>query len=172
MELDKSFFVPKIGTFYGLTRKEGEVMLNEVQLMGRFARDPEAGSYGQNGQTSRFTLAVDRIKRQGEDQPKTDWIRCIAFGKTAEYLNQYAGKGDLATVTGSIQTGSYQNQEGKTIYTTDVVVRQVQVVRRANANNAAAPNAAAAQAQATPAAAQAPATNEDPYQELEDAIPF
>ena len=150
-------------------------MLNEVQLMGRLARDPEAGRYGQDGQTSRFTLAVDRIKRQGEEQPKTDWIRCIAFGKTAEYLNRYAGKGDLATVTGSIQTGSYQNQEGKTVYTTDVVVRQVQIVRRAN--SAAAPNAAAAQNQAqataTPAAAQAPATNnEDPYQSVEDEIPF
>lgn len=101
--------------------------MNNVQLVGRLTRDPEV-RYLDNGSTvTRFTLAVDRrIKREGGEN--ADFISCVAFGKTAEFLEKWFFKGQRLGLTGRIQTGSYTNQEGKKVYTTDVVVDTAEFV--------------------------------------------
>ena len=73
-----------------------------------------------------MTLAVDRrIKKESEGQ-QADFISCVAFGKTAEFLGKYGTKGTKFVVTGRIQTGSYTNREGVKVYTTDVVIEEVE----------------------------------------------
>lgn len=98
--------------------------MNKVVLMGRLTRDPEVTySNGANGQMAiaRYTLAVDRkFKRDGE--PSADFIRCVAFGKSGEFAEKYFHQGTKLVVEGRIQTGSYQDKDGKTVYTTDVIV--------------------------------------------------
>lgn len=97
--------------------------MNSVVLMGRLTRDPEVRyTTGDNPLAiTRYTLAVDRrIKRDGE--PTADFINCTVFGKGAEFAEKYLRKGTKVAVIGRIQTGSYTNQDGQTVYTTDVVV--------------------------------------------------
>ena len=100
--------------------------MNSVVLVGRLARDPEL-SYTPNTQTAitRFTLAVDRPKRQGEDQG-ADFIRITVFGRQAETCDRYLSKGRQAAVQGRIQTGSYKKPDGTTVYTTDVIADRVE----------------------------------------------
>jgi len=97
--------------------------MNSVVLLGRLTRDPDVRvTQGQNPITvARFTLAVDRrFKKEGEQE--ADFISCIAFRKTAEFLQNYCHQGTKICVSGSIQTGSYTKQDGTKVYTTDVIV--------------------------------------------------
>ena len=96
--------------------------MNKIVLTGRLVRDPEIRYTQQtNTAVARYTLAVDRMyKREGE--PQADFLRCVAFGKTAEFAEQYLQQGIKIAVTGRIQTGSYTNRDGQKVYTTDVVV--------------------------------------------------
>ncbi len=98
--------------------------MNRVVLMGRLTRDPEVRySQGQEPMAiTRFTLAVDRRRRTGDNQQNADFITCVAFGRSAETLGQYVGKGGKICLDGHIQTGSYTNKEGQKVYTTDVIV--------------------------------------------------
>ena len=95
--------------------------------IGRIVADPEM-KYTNGGVTiAKFRLAVPRrFKKEG--QPDTDFLNCLAFGKTAEFVEKYFRKGMKAACTGSIQTGSYKNREGQTVYTTDIVVENVEFV--------------------------------------------
>lgn len=97
--------------------------MNHVVLIGRLVRDPEIRySQGEKPMAiAKYTLAVDRkYKKEGEQT--ADFIRCIAFGKNAEFAEKYMSQGRKFAVEGSIQTGSYQNKDGQTVYTTDVIV--------------------------------------------------
>lgn len=102
--------------------------MNKVILMGRLTRDAEV-RYSQGDASTavaRFTLAVDRrFKRDNEDQ-SADFIGCVAFGKTGEFLERYGRKGTKFLVEGRIQTGSYTNKDGQRVYTTDVVVENLE----------------------------------------------
>lgn len=99
--------------------------MNKVILMGRLTKDPDV-RYTQGEKSTciaRYTLAVDRrIKTDGEQT--ADFINCVAFGKSAEFAEKYLKKGTKIAVTGRIQTGSYTNNDGQKIYTTDVVVEE------------------------------------------------
>ena len=110
--------------------------MNKVILMGRLTRDPEI-RYSQGESSSavaRYTLAVDRrFKRQGEEQT-ADFINCVSFGKTAEFAERYLHKGVKVVVCGRIQTGSYTNQSGQKVYTTDVVADNVQLLESRSAS--------------------------------------
>ena len=102
--------------------------MNKVILMGRLTRDPDIRQGQGEGSTvvSRYTLAVDRrFKRDGADQT-ADFISCVAFGKTAEFMEKYTHKGTKLVVSGRIQTGSYTNKDGQKVYTTDVVTDEVE----------------------------------------------
>lgn len=98
--------------------------MNKVILMGRLTRDPEVRMSGDTA-VARFSLAVDRrFKKDGEQT--ADFINCVAFGKTGEFIEKYGHKGTKYVVEGRIQTGSYTNKDGQKVYTTDVVVEQVE----------------------------------------------
>ena len=102
--------------------------MNKVILMGRLTKDPDVRySQGEN-QTAiaRFTLAVDRRKSKNNQDPGTDFIGCVAFGRAAEFIEKYIKKGIKILVTGRIQTGSYTNKDGNKVYTTDVVVEDIE----------------------------------------------
>ena len=102
--------------------------MNKVILMGRLTRDAEV-RYSQGDASTavaRFSLAVDRrFKRDGEDQT-ADFINCVAFGRQGEFFERFGRKGTKFLVEGRIQTGSYTNKDGQRVYTTDVVVEQVE----------------------------------------------
>lgn len=101
--------------------------MNNVSLIGRLTRDPVqrmANTANGEMEIAVFTLAVDRrIKKDGEQS--ADFIRCIAFGKTAEVINKHCAQGVKIGVNGRIQTGQYKNKDGNTVYTTDVIVEQI-----------------------------------------------
>lgn len=101
--------------------------MNKTLLIGRTTKDPDI-RYAQSEQhmtIARFNLAVDRrFKKDGEQS--ADFISCVAFGKTAEFIEKYVFKGTKIAVEGRIQTGSYTNNDGNKVYTTDVVVEQVE----------------------------------------------
>lgn len=107
--------------------------MNKVILMGRLTRDPEIRtSVATNTTTARLTLAVDRrFKKEGEQQT-ADFINCIAFGKTAEFIERYLHQGTKIAVVGRIQTGSYTNKDGQKVYTTDVVIEECEFAESKN----------------------------------------
>ena len=111
--------------------------MNSVVLIGRLARDTEL-SYTQGSQTAvcKFTLAVDRPKRNGEDAG-ADFIRIVVFGKMAENCDRYLSKGRQCAVAGRIQTGSYKNKDGATVYTTDVIASSVKFLGGGNREESA-----------------------------------
>lgn len=90
--------------------------MNSVNLIGRLTRDIDLR--GENTSVAKFTIAVTRPLKKDE----SDFINCVAFGKTAETLATYCRKGTMVGVSGRIQTGSYTNKKGNKVYTTDVVV--------------------------------------------------
>ena len=145
--------------------------MNNVVLMGRLTKDPEV-RYSQNEKqtaVARFTLAVDRrFKRDGE--PEADFIGCVAFGKTGEFVEKYLKKGTKIVLQGRIATGRYQDKDGKTVFTTDIIAENLEFAESKNA----AGNAAAAPA--TQAAAPAPAKVPDEAgfvsMDDEDELPF
>ena len=99
--------------------------MNSVTLIGRLVRDPEL-SYTTTGTAiCKFTLAVDRPTRAGEDKT-ADFIRITVFNAQAENSNRYLQKGSKCAVNGRIQTGSYKDRDGKTVSTFDVVANNVE----------------------------------------------
>ena len=117
--------------------------MNSVSLMGRLTRDPEL-RYTANTQmaNARFVVAVNRKlskeKRQEAESngyPTADFISCVAWGKTAENIANYFKKGNRIAIVGHIQTGSYENQQGQRIYTTDVVVDSFDFVESNGSRN-------------------------------------
>lgn len=131
--------------------------MNKTILMGRLTRDPEV-RYAANDSgmaIARYTLAVDR-RRTGNDGQSADFINCVAFGKTGEFAEKYFRKGMKILITGRIQTGSYTNQEGQRIYTTEVVVEDQEFTESKRASEEAAASAPSAPQPAQPAAAAAP----------------
>lgn len=106
-----------------ICRKKGMIEMNNWNGIGRLTNDPDVRyTQGENSTAvARYTLAVDR-KFKKDGQADADFIRCVAFGKSAEFAEKYFFKGMKIGVTGRIQTGSYKDQDGKTVYTTDIVV--------------------------------------------------
>ena len=106
------------------TRKNGDIV-NKVILMGRLVRDPEV-RYSQGNEplaVARYTLAVNRrFKRQGEQD--ADFIGCVAFGKAGEFAEKYFKKGQMVSIIGRLQVRSWDDNEGKKRWSTDVVVEE------------------------------------------------
>jgi single-strand binding protein len=104
--------------------------------MGRITRDAEI-RYTQGEKSTaiaRFSLAVDRRFKKDNDEQNTDFISCIAFGKIAEFLEKFGRKGTKFVVDGRIQTGSYNNKDGQKVYTTDVVVENIEFAESKNSS--------------------------------------
>ena len=100
--------------------------MNSVQLIGRLTRDPEIRyTSGSQMAVATFTIAIDRPTRAGAER-QTDFPRITVFGRQAETCEKYLAKGRKVAIEGRIQTGSYQNKNGDTVYTTDVVANRVE----------------------------------------------
>ena len=92
--------------------------MNNVSLMGRLTADPELKTTQNGISYCRFTVAVNRYSKDGEDT--ADFISCVAWRSTAEFICNYFLKGNKIALIGSIQTGSYTDKDGRKVYTTDV----------------------------------------------------
>lgn len=119
-------------------KKKEKKKMNCVVLMGRAVRDPEVRYSQDNMAVARFTLAVDRRVKK-DNQQSADFISCIAFGKTGEFVEKYIKKGTKVVVDGHWQTGSYKNKEGVTVYTNDCIVDAMEFAESKKENNAPAP---------------------------------
>lgn len=110
--------------------------MNKVILMGRLTREPEVRySQGENAMAiARYTLAVDRRYKK-ENEQTADFINCVAFGKIAQIAENYLHKGTKIVVSGRIQTGSYTNKDGQKVYTTDVVVEEIEFAESKSSQN-------------------------------------
>ena len=109
--------------------------MNKVFLVGRLTRDPELRYTSSNLATMRCSIAVDRqFVREGEERG-ADFINIVAFGNRAETMSKYLTKGSQIAVDGRIQTGSYDGQDGKKVYTTDVVVENFQFLDSKGSRN-------------------------------------
>ena len=100
--------------------------MNSVNLIGRLTKDPEVRyTAGTQMAVATFTLAIDRPT--GKDKEKhTDFPRVTVFGRQAENCEKFLSKGMLCGISGRIQTGSYKNKSGETVYTTDVIANRVE----------------------------------------------
>lgn len=98
--------------------------MNQVALIGRLTREPDVRYTTEGLAVARFTLAVDRrVKKDGGQT--ADFISCVAFGKSGEFVEKYFSQGLRVGVAGRIQTGSYENKDGQKVYTTDVIAESL-----------------------------------------------
>ena len=107
--------------------------MNKVILMGRLAKDPETRQAGDTIVT-RFSIALDRRYKQDGGQA-ADFPSCVAFGKTAEFINKYFHKGMKILLEGRIQTGNYTDKDGVKHYTTDVIADNVEFAESKKADD-------------------------------------
>ena len=109
--------------------------MNNVQLIGRLTRDVEITSTPNGIVVAKFALAVDkglskdkRTEYEAQGKPTADFINCLMFGDRTEILCRYAGKGNRIGVVGQITTGKYEDHDGKMVYTTNVLVRDFDII--------------------------------------------
>ena len=134
--------------------------MNKVVLMGRLTRDPEIRYSGGENSTAvgNYTLAVDRrFKRDNE--PSADFIRCVCFGKAAEFAEKYLRQGTKIVISGRIQTGSYTNRDGQKVYTTDVVIEEQEFAESKAASSGSGAGASQQAPQPAPQSAYGPVDN-------------
>lgn len=109
-------------------------MINRVVLVGRLTKDPEL-KYTQSGiAVTRFTLAVNRTFSSQSGEREADFINCVTWRKQAENTANFLRKGSLAGIEGRIQTSSFDGQDGKRVFMTEVVADSVQFLEPRSAN--------------------------------------
>ena len=112
-------------------------MVNKVILVGRLTKDIEVQKTQSGKSVANFTIAVDRVKRQDEEKAQADFIRCVVYGTTADFLGQYGKKGNTVSVVGRWQTGNYE-KDGITFYTNECYCEDVKMItwaKKESANN-------------------------------------
>ncbi len=109
-------------------------MINRAILVGRLAKDPDLKYTPSGAAVTRFTLAVNRTFSNAAGEKEADFINCTVWRKQAENTANFLKKGSLAGVEGRIQTGSYEGQDGKRVYTTEVVCDSVQFLEPKNSS--------------------------------------
>lgn len=137
--------------------------MNSVILCGRLTKDPDI-TVTANAKIARYTLAVDRMTKK-EGAQNADFISCVAFNNGADFAERYLHKGTKILIDGRIQTGSYKNRDGITVYTTDVVVNHHEFVEP-RTGDPTAPSAAPAPAAAPQA--QYEQTTMDDFMPIDD----
>lgn len=103
-------------------------MINNVTIVGRLTRDAELRYTGSGNAVTSFTIAADRPFKNNQGNRDADFINCVAWRRTAETITNFTKKGSLVGVTGRIQTRSYENNEGRTVFVTEVVVENFQML--------------------------------------------
>ena len=109
-------------------------MINRTVLVGRLTKDPEYRVTPAGVQVANFTLAVNRTFKNAKGEQEADFLNCVVFRKPAENVNNYLKKGSLAGVEGRLQSRSYENNEGKRVYVTEVVCDSVQFLEPKGSN--------------------------------------
>nr|DAN16305.1 MAG TPA: Single strand binding protein [Caudoviricetes sp.] len=140
--------------------------MNNVILIGRLTRDPELRYTTSQMAVATFTLAIDRPTKADKEK-ETDFPRIKAFGKTAENCEKYLAKGRMVAVQGSLQTGSYEDKDGKRVYTTDVMANRVEFLEWGDRPQSNAPASNGAQTNSF-SADDVP----DNFQALDEDVPF
>lgn len=102
-------------------------MINRAVIVGRLTKDPDVRVTSSGLSMATFTVACDRQKKKDDQESQADFIRCIAWRQSAEFMERYAKRGMIVGVDGRIQTGSYE-KNGATVYTTDVVCDNVRIL--------------------------------------------
>ncbi len=102
--------------------------MNKVILIGNLTRDPEYTTTASGIAMCRFTVAVSRRFKNTEGNYDTDFLNCVAWRNTADFCNNYAKKGMKVSVVGSIQTRTYDAEDGSKRYATDIVVDDVELL--------------------------------------------
>lgn len=103
-------------------------MINNVVLVGRIVREPELRYTPQNTAVATFTLAVNRRFKNAQGEREADFINCVIWRQPAENLANWAKKGTLVGITGSIQVRNYENKEGQRVYVTEVLADNFQML--------------------------------------------
>ena len=103
--------------------------MNIAVISGRLGKDPEIRYTTTGTAVSEFQLAT--LSGYG-DKKKTNWISCVAWAKSAEWITEGASKGDELTVEGEIETGSYEGQDGKKVYWTKINVKEFRISKAIN----------------------------------------
>lgn len=102
--------------------------MNKVIMMGRLTRDPEV-SYSSNSSSplaiGKFSLAVDRKNKKSNDTVTADFFNCTCFGKLAEFTEKYLKKGSKILISGRLQNNNYTNKEGQKVYSTEILVDEI-----------------------------------------------
>lgn len=101
--------------------------MNKVELIGRITKDPEIKSTSNQTPFCQFTLAVDRRFKDSNGNRQADFINCLAWKQTAEFITKYFKKGNRIGVIGSIQTRSY-DKDGQKVFLTEVVIDEAEFV--------------------------------------------
>lgn len=115
--------------------------MNRVVLVGRITKDPELKKTNNNNSVVNFTIAINRTYTSASGEREADFINCVAWNKTAENMAAYLSKGSLIAVEGRIQTRSYEDNDGKRVYLTEVYVDNLQFLEsRSNSNQSISPN--------------------------------
>ena len=144
--------------------------MNRVIVTGRLTRDPETRQTQSDSTVVSFGIAVDRrFKRDGE--PTADFFNCVAFGKTAEFVQKYFTKGMKINLEGHMQTGSYTNKEGQKVNTFNIIVDECEFGESKAANDAQRGQTSAPPPIVPPPAPQAPPmyNNTPPVQQAQQA---
>lgn len=110
-------------------------MMNRVVLVGRLTKDPDLRYTPSGVAVATFTLAVNRAFTNQQGDREADFINCVVWRRPAENVANFLKKGSLAGVDGRVQTRSYDNQEGKRVYVTEIVAESVQFLEPKNATS-------------------------------------
>jgi len=105
-------------------------MINKVILIGNVGRDPELRYTASGTAVANFSLATSRRykDRDGNQREETEWHRCVAWARLAEIINQYAPKGKQLYVEGRLQTRQWDDKDGNTKYTTEIVIEEMKLL--------------------------------------------
>jgi len=139
-------------------------MINRVVVVGNLTRDPMFSKISTGTSKVMFTLACNR---KYKDQEQTDYVPCVAWGQSADYLNQYGKKGNMVAIEGRVTSRSYDDKDGRKVYVTEINCDSVQLIRTASSTSPSQGNYAPAPQNQAPKAAQgyfpdeAPANDED-----------
>ena len=144
--------------------------LNKVLLIGRLGQDPEIRHTQDGAAVATFSIATNESWRnkEGEQQERTDWHNCVAFGSTAEkYIGPYVKKGTLVSIEGTLQTRSWEDKDGNKRYTTEVVANPFGGVQILNSGDGGGNYDSSAGMDQTPKSSE-----ENTSQVTEDDLPF
>ena len=118
-------------------------MINKFIAIGRIVRDIELRATPNGTSVSNFTIAIQRKFKDANGERQSDFINCVTFNKTADFVKSYFSKGDMISVDGRIQTRNYEDKDGKRVYVTEVVTDEVGFVggkKDSNESNADMPD--------------------------------